>query len=287
MLTVKPARGTLRAVKGRAKTLFAEWLETHRSPNTRDAYGRDVAAFAQWYAGTGPDPLQVGSDDLDRYRDECLAAGVSPATVARRLSSIASFLRFAAEAGAVASNAAAGVERPAVGAGGPVTLSDDEVTSLLDAADGLGPKTSALVSLLALEGMRLGEVLAIDVPRVRVDGPRVSVSIGRRGSDGDVDVSARTAAAVTAYLAGRRRGPLFLGQSAVAAQPSRLSRFGADFLIKRAGSSAGIEKSVSANVLRRSYMESAHRAGASIAAISRHVGHRELRETARMLDVER
>lgn len=273
-------------MQGRTARRFEEWLATYPSANTRDAYRRDVSAFAAWCAEVGRSPLEVSSDELARYRDHCLAAGAGPSTVARRLSSIASFLRFARDEGGQG-NPVEGVARPTASPSSPVALDEGELAALLAAADGLGTKTAALVSLLALEGFRLNEVLAIDIPRLRTSPSGMTVSLRRRQEEQEVGLTARTAAAVTAHVGTRRRGPLFLGDSVVPARPARparLSRFGADFLVKRAGASAGIDKSVSANVLRRSYVGAEHRAGTSLEAISRQVGHREVRQTARLLE---
>jgi len=284
MLTVNPFRGKMSDVERRTRQLVASWLTTYRSENTRDAYERDMVAFVRWCAETGRSPLRATSGDLDAYRDHALDAGASAATVTRRLSGLASFFRYAAAAGALDGNPADDVERPEADGAAPVTLDEDELADLVDAADELGPKTAALVALLALEGMKLGEVLAIDVPRVRVDGREVAIEVRRRGKRDDVDLTPRTAAAVAAYLADRRRGPLFLGDSPVATKRARLSRFGADFIVKRAGASAGIDKPVSASILRRSYIEVEHRAGTPLAAIAQHVGHRDARDTARLLE---
>jgi site-specific recombinase XerD len=289
MLTVKSVLVTIGVVDRPTNALVATWLATHRSDNTRDAYQRDVAAFARWCAARNRDPLRTRSTDLDRYRDEALAAGASPGTVTRRLSALASFFRYATRTGALADNPADAVQRPPHDADTFPTLDDDEVTALLDAADALGPKTAALIALLGLEGMKLGEVLAIDIPRVHVNGDTMSVELRRHGDRDEVEVADRTASAVTAYVAQRRRGPLFLGEppSGRSRTARRLSRFGADFLIKRAGASAGITKPVSATMLRRTYIEAAHRAGTPLPAIARHVGHKEVRETARVLEDER
>jgi site-specific recombinase XerD len=270
-------------VDRRTEALVAAWLATKASPNTRTAYERDLLGFTAWCDERGRRALDAGTGELDAYRDACLAAGASPATVTRRLSGIASFFRFVTGAGARGSNPADDVERPAPDPQRP-TLDDHELAALVGAATDLGPKTAALVALLALDGMKLGEVLAVDVPRVRLADDPVAVELTRRGRRTAVAITPETATAVTAYVAARRRGPLFLGDSAVADRSTRLTRFGADFLIKRAAVAAGIAKPVSASMLRRSYMDAAHRAGTPLADIADHVGHREVRETARIVD---
>lgn len=284
MLTVKSLRGRMSDVERRTTRLVGDWLTTYRSDNTRDAYERDMVAFVRWCNETGRDPMRASAKDLDEYRDQSLAAGASAATVSRRLSGVASFFRYATERGALEGNPADDVERPEADASVPETLDDDELASLLDAADALGPKTAALVALLALDGLKLGEVLAIDVQRVRIDRPAVAIEVSRRGERESVDVAPRTAAAVVAYVAARRRGPLFVGDSPVAAKKTRLSRFGADFIVKRTGATAGIDKPVSASILRRTYIEAQHRAGTPLADIAQHVGHRAARDTARLLE---
>lgn len=284
MLTVKPVVGKMWDVNRRMDRLVAGWLETHESPNTRAAYQRDVAAFASWCDVEGVGLLDAGPRDIARFRDSCLAAGERGSTVTRRLSGVASFFRYAKSAGVATRNPTEQTRRPAHDHAAPATLSPAEVDALMDAADALGPKTAALIGLLALDGIKLNEALAIDVQRVQVAAHAAAVEVDRRGERQQVDVDARTATAVAAYVAGRRRGPLFVGDSAVAHKPARLTRFGADFLIKRAGAAAGIEKGVSANVLRRSYIERARNAGTPLSDIAHQVGHREVRETARLLE---
>jgi site-specific recombinase XerD len=117
------------------------------------------------------------------------------------------------------------------------------------------------VTLVALDGMKLGEVLAIDVDDVRLAAQSASVVLRRGGRRQEVPVTARTSQALAAYIADRRSGPLFLGDSAVAHEPARLTRFGADFIIKRAASVAGIDKPVSATLLRRSLLRQQEEGG--------------------------
>ena len=87
------------------------------------------------------------------------------------------------------------------------------------------------------------------------------------------------------YLDGRTRGPLLLGESPARA-PGRLTRFGADYLLKRISAEAGLERPISANTLRRSYVSSAYAKGASVKAIRDQLGHTDSRTTRRHLNDE-
>lgn len=284
MLTVKSFRGKISGMDRRTQRLVDGWLAGHPSPNTQAAYRQDLVRFAGWCAAAGLRPLAVAPADLDTYRDACLADGASTATVARRLSGIASFFRYAAAEGAVQGDPAGGVERPVANDPARAAVLDPgEMRALLAAAGGLGHKAEALVMLLGLDGLKLGEALAIDVGDLSLRRTP-SVSLERRGTPQTISLSKLTAQALSAYIADRRAGPLFLGDSATDRRPARLTRFGADFIIKRAGAAAGIPRPISANTLRRSYIAGAHREGRSLEAIARHVGHREVRDTARFID---
>ena len=82
-------------------------------------------------------------------------------------------------------------------------------------------------------------------------------------------------------------GPLFIGPSRGRAGSTRLTRFGADHLIKQAATAAGIERPVSANVLRRTHVTTAQRAGVPIDDIRHTMGHIDVRTTRRYLDTVR
>jgi integrase len=75
---------------------------------------------------------------------------------------------------------------------------------------------------------------------------------------------------------------LLVGDSPIQDRSERLSRFGADFLLKRAANMAGLQP-VSANTLRRTYITLSHRDGAAVEDISRRVGHASARDTLRYL----
>jgi site-specific recombinase XerD len=77
---------------------------------------------------------------------------------------------------------------------------------------------------------------------------------------------------------------LFIGPRRGRAGSVRLTRFGADHLIKQAATAAGIERPVSANVLRRTHVTTAQRAGVAIDDIQRTMGHTDVRTTRRYME---
>src|SRR5690348_13093731 len=116
----------------RTERLVEEWLATHASANTQSAHRHDVEGFAGWCGTTGRRPLAARRADIDAYRDHCLSEPVGAATVARRLSGIASFFRYAAAVGAVTGDPLEGVDRPASPdpTASPV-LDGDEIAALV------------------------------------------------------------------------------------------------------------------------------------------------------------
>ena len=67
------------------------------------------------------------------------------------------------------------------------------------------------------------------------------LALDRRGDLFDLALDTRTATALTAYLGGRNEGPLLLGESPTRA-PGRLTRFGADYMLKRLSADAGLDQ---------------------------------------------
>jgi site-specific recombinase XerD len=264
--------------------LVEGWLSALASDNTRDAYRRDLQVFETWCAAEDQAPLKADRGEIDRYRDACGDRGAGPATIARRLSALSSFYAHAVAAHAVGCNPLEQVARPAPVAGPQPTLDEADALALVDAAVADGPKVTVLVALLLVEGMKLGETLALDADHVTGSGWAMRATVARRGQPQAVVLDGRTATAIAHYLAGRTTGPLLLGDSPTQPDGARLTRFGADFLIKRVAARAGVAGSVSANTLRRSYINLSHREGKAVESIRRHVGHSSIRETRRYID---
>jgi integrase len=196
---------------------------------------------------------------------------------------LTSFFEHALDAGAVRSNPLVAVERPAASrTRQPPGLDEDDALALLDAAAAVGAKVVVLVALLMLEGMKLAEALSLDIEQLDGSGWAMRATVVRHGGTEDLALDGRTVRAIRNHVGGRTSGPLLVGDSPIQDRSERLTRFGADFLLKRAANMAGLQP-VSANTLRRTYITLSHRDGAAVEDISRRVGHASARDTLRYL----
>jgi site-specific recombinase XerD len=264
--------------------LAAAFVYLQHSANTQAAYRNDLDGFAAWCQAGGTNPLSVTGAHVEQYRAACEESGASRATVARRLSALRSFYEYAATRGAAAPlQVRQQPLRSAVPSASPDVLTADEAGALVSASALVGPKCLALVHLLLVDGLKLGELLAADTDQVVRAGQRiVALSLLRGDAHADVALDPRTCRAVSVYLAGRTIGPLFQGDSPTRAS-TRLTRFGADYLVKKAAEIAGLGRSVSASTLRRTHITTAHAAGEPLASIRARLGHADVRTTQRHL----
>jgi site-specific recombinase XerD len=263
------------------------WLGSYGSENTRSAYAADVAAFSSWCGERGRLALDATTADVARYLAWSGRSGAGGATVARRRSALTSFFAFAHENDAGLDNPMTALSRSAPSSprstSTTAVLADNDARALLRASDRIGPKTGALVRLLMSDGVRLGEVLAADVRDFQHEPGEAGLIVHRRGRRQVIPLTLPTARKVREYLERRRRGPLFLCDTP-GRDGARLSRFGADYLLKEAARVAGLDARISANALRRRYVATAAARGMHIDDIRDHVGHRDVRTTRRYLD---
>ena len=265
----------------------ATWLSAYTSPNTQAAYGRDFDAFAGWCGAQGFSPLAASPSHVERYRADRSAAGTSPATIARHVSALRAFYDHAVEVGAVGTHPLPRTARRVA----PIASSETSVLSV-DAAQRLlqasrvDHRTAVLVHLLLHDGIRLAEALGLDHEHVTGPAAAKVITVRRHGRDHRITLLAASSAALTALqrrsrLTADRRGPLFVSTGGATAG-RRISRFGADQLIRDAPRRAGVGE-VSSNVLRHTHAAIARHRGDRDEEIRARMGHRDVRTTRRYL----
>ena len=169
---------------------FLALLAARRAPRTVEAYRRDLAHLAGWL---GRPPGSATTEDLERYLAELRAAGLSPATIARRAAAIRSFFRHQILLSARDDNPAAELELPRRTRRLPRTLSPSEAERLVEAASGVTPRSlrdRALVELLYGAGLRVSEAVGLDRAGVDLD-QRLVRCTGKGGKERVVPSAAR------------------------------------------------------------------------------------------------
>ena len=129
-------------------------------------------------------------------------------------------------------------------------LDRNELGALLVAA-GLGsPAEHALISLLALNGLRVSEATGTDIEAMGIErGHRTLVITRKGGKVVTIPLAPRTARAVDPAIGERCEGPVFL-----APDGRRLDRHGAGRIVRRVARRAGIGKPVGPHTLRHAFI---------------------------------
>jgi len=168
---------------------------------TREAYALDLRQFASWCRARSLSLFAVRRADIEGFARELEAAGRARATVTRRLSTIAGFYKYAVEEEVLDRSPAAHVRRPRVDyESHAVALDRNELGALLVAA-GLGPPSvHALISLLALNGLRVSEATGADVEHLGLERGHRTLTVTRKAGP----VLLEAAGAFVVALAARR-----------------------------------------------------------------------------------
>ena len=149
---------------------------------TREAYALDLRQFTTWCRARSLALFAVRRADIESFARELEARGRARATVTRRLSTIAGFYKYAVEEELLASSPAAHVPRPRLDyESHAVALDRNELGALLVAA-GLGSAGEhALISLLALNGLRVSEATGADIEHLGLERGHRTLTITRKG----------------------------------------------------------------------------------------------------------
>jgi site-specific recombinase XerD len=221
---------------------------------TREAYTLDLRQFTGWCRPRSLPLFSVRRADIETFARDLEACGRARATVTRRLSTIAGFYKYAVEEELLDHSPAAHVRRPGVDYESDATALDrNEVGALLVAA-GLGPAAEhALISLLALNGLRVSEATGADIEHMGLErGHRTLVITRKGGKVVTIPLAPRTARAIDLAIGERASGPLF-----ITADGKRLDRHGAARTVHRVTRRARITKQVSPHTLRHAFITAA------------------------------
>lgn len=200
------------ALDPRLATLVVRWLSAERrgSTATRRAYCDDILGWAGWAAAHGLGPLSLATLDRDHITTWLLerrAQGRAPATIARRLTALASLYRYARSwQPDLACPVIDDDHRPRVEAGRKPTsarvLDPAQVAALYGATR--DARDALVVALLVTDGLRVSEACAADDTDIDRDGHRAYLWVTRKGGRrARVVLDPETLRQLDRYLTGR------------------------------------------------------------------------------------
>jgi integrase/recombinase XerD len=272
---------------------FLDHLAVERglARNTLEAYRRDLRRYTRYLSDRGIGDLgRVGEAEIAGFVSHLSAAEYAPerryraSSVARALAAVRSLHRFLLQEGESEGDPAEGVLRPKVPRNLPRPLSVDEVAALLAApgdADPVALRDTALLEVLYGAGLRISELVALDVDDVDLEEGSVQ-AMGKGQRERVVPLGRYAVRALQAYLTrgrpalarGRSRGALFLNQ-----RGGRLTRQGATNLVGAAARRAGIARKVTPHMLRHSFATHLLEGGADVRVVQELLGHASLATT--------
>ena len=165
----KPAPDRTREVEA-----FLEMLQAERgaSGNTLAAYGADLDNLQAFLARRQQKPAGADTEALRAYLKSLDYVGMTPRTVARRLSVIRQFFRFLLAERMRDDDPASTLDSPKLGRPLPKVLSRVEVDRLIEATrgkEGDGGRMATLLEILYGTGLRVSELVTLPVSAVERD----------------------------------------------------------------------------------------------------------------------
>jgi integrase/recombinase XerC len=285
----------LRAIEG-----FTAYVADERrfSPRTVEAYRRDLGRFAEFWESTFAnlpaaktplskvDTLAVRSYLAHLHRDR-----LANRSLARHLSTLRSFFRWACREGCLEKNPARGLPSPRVPKTLPraMSLGDTERLLAADEDEAFVPERErALFELLYATGLRVSEAASLDLSDVDFSSRLVRVT-GKGSRERIVPFGEAAADALRAYIPSRdalRHRADRLRDAARAGEPlfvnfrgGRLTSRSMARLLKRRLRAAGLPEEISPHALRHTFATHLLQAGADLRAIQELLGHASLSTT--------
>ncbi|HWI20604.1 MAG TPA: tyrosine recombinase XerC [Vicinamibacterales bacterium] len=283
-------------------------LNRHVSPHTVRAYESDVTQYLAWVASsTGKKMSQLEPDDLDMmsvrgHITDLNRAGKARSSVARKLSGLKTFVRYLRREEVIDHDPTAMAVAPKRDQTIPNHLSEPEIERLIETpntGDPLGRRDRAILELFYASGLRLSELVAIDLEDVNLSGRMVRV-MGKGGKERLVPFNQSALSAIKAWMkdraairAGSREpGPASRKKPRVVQDPlfinfrgSRLTGRSVDRLLRRYVAQCSTRMGISPHALRHSFATHLLQRGADLRAIQELLGHARLSTTQRYTHV--
>jgi integrase/recombinase XerD len=265
-------------------------VEKGASGNTVAAYKNDLQQFDGYLVGISGNGRprnweQMQRDVIIDYLANLKSKNYAEATVARKVAAIKSFFGYLQAEGVIHGNPAENLESPRVGRSLPKPLSVTEVDELLEQPlkrnTPEARRDRAMLELLYATGLRVSELVSLDVEDINMSGPYVRC-MGKGSKERTIPIHEHAATAVAEYLdegraplvKARKESALFVNR-----RGERLTRQGFWLILKQYAKEANITTPVTPHTLRHSFATHMLRGGMNLRHVQELLGHANISTT--------
>jgi len=292
---------------------YLTYLKAERdaSAHTLRNYRVDLTQFLAYLleragGGGSPSPGTVDHLVIRGFLARLHGARLSKASMARKLATLRSFFRFLCRQGHLSANPAKLVQGPRLPVRTTPHLSVDEVFQLLaspgsaaradasqarNMAESLCARDRAILELFYAAGLRIGELVGLDLPDVDL-GEGLARVRGKGRKERIVPVGQKAREALRAYLDVRGEfhpraatGPRDSGALFLNRRGGRLTARGVSGIVLKHLMTSGLGRKITPHGLRHSFATHLLDAGADLRAIQELLGHARLSTTQRYTHV--
>jgi integrase/recombinase XerD len=279
-------------------------VEKGASGNTVAAYKNDLHQFDSFLVGISGNGKPRNWEQLQRdvivdYLSALKQRNYAEATVARKVAAIKSFFGYLQAEGVTRRNPAESLESPRVGRSLPKPLSVTEVDELLEQPlkrnTPEARRDRAMLELLYATGLRVSELVSLDVEDVHMPTPITAASgaveradrpyvrcMGKGSKERTIPIHDEAAAALITYLNDgraplvkvRKENALFVNR-----RGERLTRQGFWLILKQYAKEANITSTVTPHTLRHSFATHMLRGGMNLRHVQELLGHANISTT--------
>lgn len=271
-----------------AEAAWVERFERHLaaerrlSPHTVSAYLHEIAVWRQWCQRNGlRNWKRIGAADLRSFAARSHAAGMQPRSIQRRLSALRTFFAFLVREGLLKGNPAVGVRSPKAGKRLPHTLDVDQMGALLalKPEGPLGVRDLAMMELLYSSGLRLAELVGLDLADLHLEDRTVRVT-GKGNKTRIMPVGTQALAALRGWL-GERAALAVPGDNALFLnhRGRRLSGRAVQMLVARHARAQGLPVGVHPHLFRHSFATHLLESSRDLRAVQELLGHASIATT--------
>ena len=264
---------------------FLEFIEVGKklSNNTLQSYRRDLTQFEAYLNENKMKYNKLKTDDIKDYIEYLHENGKKASTISRSLASIRSFYQYEVKNKKVKVDPTEGIQSPKIEKRIPSVLTSKEVELLLEQpknVDLKGIRDKAMLEFAYATGMRVTEIISLDIDDVNLDEGYVVCKTGEKQRT--IPLGTMSLKALKDYIENAREylikdeneTSLFVNING-----KRLTRQGFWKIIKYYKEQAHITKDITPHVLRHSFATHLLQNGADLKAIQSMLGHSDISST--------